>query len=113
MSYKKRGNLSVFEESYEKKRKKSNISISRTTLYTQKIKFCMQNLKNVFKNCFLGYENQFAVENKNTKVFLTAISKLLCMTSIFLMATTKIFQSVFEIAIKKKLVINFTYMENV
>ena len=39
MSCKKRGVLSVFEKSYEEKRKKkSNISISKTTLYTQKIK---------------------------------------------------------------------------
>ena len=29
--------------SEEKRKEKSNISISRTTLYTQKIKFCMQN----------------------------------------------------------------------
>ena len=35
MSYKKRGVLSVFEKSYEEKRKKSNNSISRTTLYVK------------------------------------------------------------------------------
>ena len=60
----------------------------------------MQNFKKVFKKWFLGYEIQFAFEKKNTKSFLMAISKKLCMTSVFLMATTKIFQSIFEIAIK-------------
>ena len=53
---KESGTLSVFKKIYEQKRKKkSNISISRTTLYTQKIKFCM-------------HENQFAVK-KEQKIF--------------------------------------------
>ena len=44
MPYKKRGVLSSFEKCYqEKRKKKSHISTSRTTSYTQKIKFCMQN----------------------------------------------------------------------
>ena len=60
----------------KRKRKKSNISISRTTLYTQKIKFCMQNF--FFKNCLFEYENQFAgLKKKNTKKCLGAISKSL------------------------------------
>ena len=59
-----------------------------TTLFTQKIKFCLQNF--FLKKCLFEYENQFAVE-KNTKYFL-AISKIL-------------------IAIKKMLAIQFPYLE--
>ena len=40
---KERGVASVFEKSYEEKRKKIKISICTTTLNTQKTKFCMQN----------------------------------------------------------------------
>ena len=48
-----RGALSVFEKSYEKTKKKSNISISRTR-YTH-------------KKCLFEYEKQFAVEKKAQK----------------------------------------------
>ena len=91
MSYKKRGVLSVFEKNYEEKGKKSNISISRTTLYTQKIKFCMQNF--FFKKCLFEYVNQFAVEKKTQKIFGGNFKKN------------------FVVAIKKMLVIQFPYME--
>ena len=57
-----------------KGKKKSNISISRTTLNTQKIKFCMQIF--FFKKCSFEYENQFAVKKKHKK-FLGPISKIL------------------------------------
>ena len=67
---KKRTVLSVFEKSYAEK-KKFNISISRTTLYTQKNKFCRQNFFS--KKCLFEDENQFAVEKKKEE-FLVAIS---------------------------------------
>ena len=51
----------------KRKGKKANISISRTTLYTQKIKFCMQ-IFFFFKYLF-EYENQFAVEKIHKQVF--------------------------------------------
>ena len=54
-----------------RKGKKSNSSISRTTLYTQKIKLCMQNFG--FQKIFV-YENQFAVE-KNAKKILGRFQK--------------------------------------
>ena len=69
----KRGILSVFEKRYEEKRKKSNISISRTTLYTQKNKL---HAKFFFKKCLFEFEKQFAVEKKQKKN-LGVISKIL------------------------------------
>ena len=59
--------LSILKKSNEEeKKKKSNISISRITLYTQKIKFCMIFF---FKKCLLEYENQFAVKKITQKNF--------------------------------------------
>ena len=51
----------------KKKGKKSNISISRTKLYGQKTKFCMQIF--FFKKCLFEHENQYAVEKTQKKIF--------------------------------------------
>ena len=51
----------------------------------------MQNV--FFKKCLFEYENQFAVEKKNTKNFWGQLQKI------------------FVVAIKKMLVIQFPYME--
>ena len=59
----------------KRKGKKANIIISRTTLYTQKIKFCMQNLffsKNVCLNTKINLRLK-----KKTKKILGANSKKL------------------------------------
>ena len=56
--------------------KKINISISRTTLYTQKIKFCMQNFFS--KKCLFEYENHFAVEKKQKKIWGQFQKKKFC-----------------------------------
>ena len=79
----------------KRKGKKSNISISRTTLYTQKNKFCMQF--SFFKKCLFEYKNQFAVEKKTQKIF-GGNFKITC-------------RQIFVVAIKKMLVIQFPYME--
>ena len=57
----------------KRKGRKLNNSISSTTLYTHKIKFCMQIF--FFKKRLLEYENLFAVEEK-TKKNLGEISKI-------------------------------------
>ena len=44
---------------------KANFIVSRTTLCTQNIKFCMQ--KFFFEKCLFAYENRFAVEKKSKK----------------------------------------------
>ena len=49
------------------KEKKSNIGISRTTLYAQKIKFCMQNY--FFQKTFVWVRKPFCGWKKNTKKF--------------------------------------------
>ena len=54
------------------KGKKANISISRTTLYTQKIKFCMQIF--FFKKIFLKAKVNLRLK-KYIKKFLGAIQK--------------------------------------
>ena len=41
--------------------------MSRTTLYTQKIRLCIQIF--FFKKSLFEYENQFAIEKKNKKKF--------------------------------------------
>ena len=53
-------------------KKKSTISIFRTTLYTQKLNFVCEIF--FFKKYLFEYENQFAVK-KNTKKFLGAEKK--------------------------------------
>ena len=68
------GIFSVFEEKiWSQKKIKANIIVSRTTLCTQKIKFCMH--KNFFEKCLFAYEIRFAVEKKNKK-FLGQIFKI-------------------------------------
>ena len=74
----------------KRKGKKSNISISRTTLYT--------NYTQLYTKCLFEYENQFAV-GKETQKFLWTISKILVVVEIFV------------VVIKKMLVIQFPYME--
>ena len=59
---------SFLKKVMKRKEKKSNISISRTTLYTKKIKFCMQNFFSLKKRSF-EYENQFAFEKKTQQIF--------------------------------------------
>ena len=68
MPCKKRGVSSISEKCYQEKREKSNISLSRTTVYTQKTKFCKKSL--------FEYKNHFAVKKK-TKNCSGAISKLI------------------------------------
>ena len=46
---------------------KANIIVTRTTLCSQKIKFCMQ--KKFFEKCLFAFEIRFAVEKKKQKVF--------------------------------------------
>ena len=48
---------------------KANIIVSRTTLCTQKIKFCMQKKFFSFGKMFVAYEIQFAVEKKLGQIF--------------------------------------------
>ena len=74
MSYKKKQEFQAFlKKVMKRKGKKSNISISRTRLYTQKIKFCMQVFfsKNVYLNTKIN------LRLKKNKKFLGAISKIL------------------------------------
>ena len=78
----------------KRKRKKSNTSISRTTLYIQKIKFFMQ--KFFFKNVCLNTKINLRLKKKHKK-FLGAISKIL--------------KKMFVVAIKKMLVTQFPYTE--
>ena len=47
------------------KRKKANIIVSRTTLCSEKIKFCMQ--RKIFGKCLFAYKIRFAVEKKTKK----------------------------------------------
>ena len=79
----------------KRKGKKSNVSISRTNLYSQKNKFCMQFFS---KNVFFEYEKHFAVEKKHKKKiggnFKNVLKKIV-------------------VAIKRMLVIQFPYMETV
>ena len=74
----------------KRKGKKSNISISRTTLYT--------NYTQLYTKCLFEYGNQFAV-GKETQKSLWTISKILVVVEIFV------------VVIKKMLVIQFPYME--
>ena len=65
---KERGIFSVFEKKkFSEKKIKANFIVSRTTLCTQNIKFCMQNF--FFEKCLFAYQNLFAVEKKNKKIF--------------------------------------------
>ena len=73
MPYKKVS--SIFEKCYQEKREKNLILVYPGLRYThKKINFACKIL--FFKKYFFEYENHFAVE-KNTKKFLTAISKIL------------------------------------
>ena len=85
--YKKIGIFSVFEKIIKRKGKKNpNISVSRTTLCTQKNYFCMQ--KSFLENVCLRTKKRFAVEKKSKKNF----------------------EAIFCVAIKKMLVVQFPYM---
>ena len=59
-----------------KGKKKSNISISRTTLYTQKIKFCMQ-IVFFSKNVSLNTKINLRLEKKTQKIFWGQFQKYL------------------------------------
>ena len=71
-------------------------------------------LTKVFKKCLFEYENQFAVEKKNTKSFLRAISKIQknashtfsiygnCMISIFLTKVFLFFSTIHRILCQNK-----------
>ena len=62
------GIFSVFEKkNLSEKKIKANFIVSRTTLCTQNIKFCMQ--KKICEKCLFVYEIRFAVEKKNKKIF--------------------------------------------
>ena len=75
MSYKTKRNFKRFwKKLWRKKGKRSNISISRTTLYT-KLNFASKFF--VFKKRLFEYENHLAVEKKTQKSFWGAISKIL------------------------------------
>ena len=68
------GIFSVFEKkNLSEKKIKADFIVSRTTLCTQNIKFCMQ--KKNFEKCLFAYEIRFAVEKK-TKKFLGQIFKI-------------------------------------
>ena len=76
MSYKKIGVFSVFEKIIRRKGKKifvvSDIiivSYGHTTLWTQKIKFCMQKKSFFFGKCLFEYKIRFALKKK-LKIFL-------------------------------------------
>ena len=92
---KKRSLKRFWKKLWREKEKKTNISISRTALYTQKIKLCMQ----IFffsKNVCLNTKINLRLEKKTQKIFRDNFKN-----------TSKIF----VVAIKKKLVIKFPYME--
>ena len=57
--YKRNKNFQCFKKKWNEK-KKAIIIVSRTTLCTQKIKFCMQ--KFFFGKCLFAYKIRFAVE---------------------------------------------------
>ena len=59
----KKYEFSAFLKKKLNEKKKSNIIVSRTTLRTRKIKFCMQ--KNSFGKCLFAYKIRFALEKKN------------------------------------------------
>ena len=92
---KKRGVLSVFEKSYEEKRKKNPILVYPGLRYThKKLNFACKIFFS--KNVCLNTKINLRLEKKHEK-FLGAISKIL--------------RKIFVVAIKKMLVIQFPYME--
>ena len=62
----KKKRSAFLKKKLSEKKIKANFIVSRTTLCTQNIKFCMQ--KKNFEKCLFAYEIRFAVEKK-TKIF--------------------------------------------
>ena len=90
---KKSSNFQLFGKNILSEMKKANIIVSRTTLCTQKIKFCMQI--NFFGKRLFGYKFRFAVEKKTKKIFGSKFQNYL---------------ENLRVAIKKMPIIQFPYM---
>ena len=72
---KESGIFSVFEKNIKWKEKKANFIVSRTTLCTQNIKFCMQNF--FFRKMFVCVRKSICGWKKKQKKFWAKFSKLL------------------------------------
>ena len=105
---KERGVLSVFEKSYEEKRKKNPILVYPGLGYTHKKLNFASNF--FFKKCLFEYENQFALE-KNTKNFCSRHQKKAshtisiygnCMTSYFFFRKQKFKKTKFSVVAAQK-----------